>query len=102
MRWVMCRSCHGFRAVDEGAREMDKTSPMSFPCKCDDKEEVIPRGPLVSGDLKPYVNAIDWTEVSGRREHREFLRRNNVVENPDPPAWLKERLYEAKHGVKHG
>jgi len=36
--------------------------------------------PMVMGDLKPYRNVIDGKEVDGRVAHREFLKRNNVIE----------------------
>lgn len=36
--------------------------------------------PMVMGDLKPYRNMVDGKEVDGRVAHREFLKRNNLIE----------------------
>lgn len=36
--------------------------------------------PNIMGDIKPYRNVIDGKEISSRSTHREFLRRNNVIE----------------------
>jgi hypothetical protein len=31
-------------------------------------------------DLEPYQNIVDRKWITGRRQHREFLKRNNLVE----------------------
>ena len=36
--------------------------------------------PMVIRDIEPYQNMIDGKMISGRAEHREFLRRNNCIE----------------------
>lgn len=103
MRWTFCRECKNPRPADEAAEENDRRNPSEFSCRCEKHETGAPqRAPYVLGELKPYRNVIDGKMISSRREHREFLKRNNVRECPDAPAALKERLYEQKHGAKHG
>lgn len=36
--------------------------------------------PMVMGDIQPYRNTIDGKPVGGRAQHREFLKRHNVIE----------------------
>ena len=43
-------------------------------------KQVITGSYAVLGDIPDYRNMIDGKTVSGRRAHREFLKRNNVVE----------------------
>jgi len=103
MRWSWCLNCKNPYPVDDAAIENDKINPPEFTCKCE-RHEPKSQGVTiyVQPDLKPYKNIIDGQVIDGRRAHKEFLKRNGVVENPDPSPRLKERLYEAKHGVKHG
>ena len=50
----------------------------------------LPR-PMVVRDIEPYQNMIDGKMISSRAEHREFIRRNNVIEigNEDPTKHIK-------------
>lgn len=43
------------------------------------KESELGR-PMVIRDIEPYQNMINGQMISSRSEHREFLRRHNVVE----------------------
>lgn len=102
MRWIYCRECKNPYPADEEARENDRINPPDFLCSCDREKSTKVHAHYIQPDITPYKNIIDGGIISSRREHKEFLKRNNVRENPDPPPALKERLYEAKHGAKHG
>lgn len=53
--------------------------------------EILPEaeyeGHYVQGDLKPYRNIVDGKVIEGRRQHEDFLKRNNceVYEGPMIP-----------------
>ncbi len=102
MRWVYCRDCKNPYPADEEAEKSDRINPPVFFCACDREKSSNPHVHYVLGELKPYKNIIDGKMITSRREHREFLKRNGVEERPDPPPALKERLYEQKHGARHG
>lgn len=36
-------------------------------------------GPLIMGDIQPYMS-VTGEYIGGRRQHREFLKRNNFTE----------------------
>lgn len=60
----------------------------------------------VIGDLQPYKSMVTGEMVMGRAQHREHLRKHNVIEvgnetkyldkqpNRAPPPGLKERIIE--------
>ena len=70
-----------------GARRQDAVRPIvehDAPIDCNQcgagMKQVITGSYAVLGDIPDYRNMIDGKTVSGRRAHREFLKRNNVVE----------------------
>lgn len=44
------------------------------------KRSDLVASPMVVRDIEPYRNMIDGKMIGSRAEHREFLRRHNVVE----------------------
>lgn len=51
-----------------------------------DKWRGRPRsGLVVVSDIEPYRNVIDGKPVGGRRQHREFLKRHDVIEVGNEP-----------------
>ncbi len=72
------------------------------------REEV--NAPMVMGDIQPYQSMCDGTMITSRSQHREHLRRHNVIEignetktlfnqakRPTPPPGLKETLIRVAH-----
>lgn len=66
-------------------------------------EKPISEGVMVMSDIQPYRNMVDGKEITSRSQHREFLRRNrlieigNEVQSPQPKALapgLKQTLIE--------
>lgn len=50
-------------------------------CSCGSTtEKVISAPSMVMGDIAPYRNVIDGKTISGRAQHREFLKRHDMVE----------------------
>jgi hypothetical protein len=45
-------------------------------------EEYVPdpASQMIMPDIKPYRNMVDGREIGSRSEHREFLKRNNLIE----------------------
>jgi hypothetical protein len=65
------------------------------------KEEYVrreePKGPMIWGDLAPYTAVagdMAGKEISGRKAHRDFLRRNGFQEAGN------EKEYFTKYGGK--
>ena len=65
--------------------------------------EPTPQAHHIMPDIKPYRNMVDGTEISGRSQHREFLKRNGLIEigndvqSPKPkaiPSGLKQTIAE--------
>ena len=55
------------------------------------------RAHIVVDDLKPYKSMLDGEMISGRREHREHLRKNDMQEvGSSMPRFLKDK-YEREH-----
>lgn len=62
-------------------------------------------GFFVMGDINPYKSMVTGEMIQGRAQHREHLRRHDVVEvgndfdkrpqkRPEPPKGLKETLIQ--------
>jgi putative FmdB family regulatory protein len=49
--------------------------------------QVINAQVRVHGDYPEYTNMIDGKPIRGRKEHREFLRRNDCVESGNTGEW---------------
>lgn len=47
--------------------------------KAAEKRSDLP-SPMIMSDLDPYQNVLDGKTISSRSEHREFLKRNNLIE----------------------
>lgn len=75
------------------------------------KEKGPQKGPFVFGDIKPYravTGDMQGKWISSRSQHREFLKRNDLVEvgneksfmtrhngkSPDNPNLMSERKHE--------
>jgi hypothetical protein len=43
-------------------------------------EPEVSSGVMIVPDIKPYQNMVDGKMVEGRRQHREFIKRNNLIE----------------------
>lgn len=54
------------------------------------QESELPR-PMVVRDIEPYQNMVDGRMITSRAEHRELLKRHNLVEvgNEDPTKHIK-------------
>lgn len=75
-------------------------------------EERTEAGFYVLGDIAPYKSMVDGSMIEGRRQHRDHLRRNNLLEvgnetkhlkpygNYGSPAGLKEELIRNVNRVK--
>ena len=45
-----------------------------------EKKTIMQKRVQLMSDLEPYQNMVDRNWITGRRQHREFLKRNNLVE----------------------
>jgi hypothetical protein len=45
-----------------------------------EKKNIMQKRLQLMSDLEPYQNMVDRNWITGRRQHREFLKRNNLVE----------------------
>ena len=45
-----------------------------------ESKQIITQSYQVGTDYPEYINAIDRTPIRGKRQHREFLKRNDCVE----------------------
>ena len=77
----------------------------------DKRETHNDAGYTVMGDIQPYKSMVTGEMIESRSQHREMLRRHNLVEfgNDKPPvkkigevAGRREAIIEAckKHGVR--
>jgi hypothetical protein len=57
-------------------------------------------GFFVMGDIQPYRSMCDGSMVEGRRQHREHLRRHNVVEVGNDFDKRPQKAVETPRGVK--
>ncbi len=68
------------------------------------EEEKREAGYAILGDIRPYQSMVDGTYIEGRKQHREHLKRNGLIEignetkhlkafgDYKPPPGLKEEL----------
>ncbi len=40
----------------------------------------VSTGTMVMPDIQPYRNMVDGQEISSRSKHREFIKKNNLIE----------------------
>jgi len=45
-----------------------------------EKKTIMQKRLQLVSDIEPYQNLVDMKWIGGRRQHREFLKRNNLVE----------------------
>tara|TARA_Y100001951_G_C11228313_1_gene233063 strand:+ start:209 stop:433 length:225 start_codon:yes stop_codon:yes gene_type:complete len=45
-----------------------------------EKKTIMEKRLQLISDIEPYQNIVDRGWITGRRQHREFLRKNNLVE----------------------
>jgi|TARA_A100000172_G_scaffold36277_2_gene22010 hypothetical protein len=45
-----------------------------------EKKTIMQKRLQLISDIEPYQNTVDRGWITGRRQHREFLRKNNLVE----------------------
>jgi len=57
-------------------------------------------GPQIMRDIAPYRNVIDGKEIGSRSTHREFLKRNNVVEVGNEKPRLAPRSLPPVPGLR--
>lgn len=57
-------------------------------------------GPQIMRDISPYRNVIDGKEIGSRSTHREFLKRNNVVEVGNEKPKLAPRSLPPVPGLR--
>lgn len=75
-------------------------------------QRIITAPSMVIGDIQPYRSMVDGTMVMGRAEHREHLKKHNVIEVGDQqhtlkpygqyrsPPGLKQAVIDSYHKVK--
>lgn len=64
-------------------------------------QRIISAPSMVIGDIQPYQSMVDGTMVMGRAEHREHLKRHNLIEVGDQTHHLKPYgQYKSPPGLK--
>lgn len=53
--------------------------------------EPVAEGPMVMGDIKPYVSQIDGSVIDSRSKHREHLKAHGCVEIGDQTKALMQQ-----------
>lgn len=62
---------------------------------------IITAPSMVIGDIAPYKSMVDGTMVMGRAQHKEHLKRHNVIEVGDQQHTLKPYgQYKSPDGLK--
>lgn len=62
---------------------------------------VVNESTMVIGDLQPYKSMVDGKMIEGRKQHREMLKRNHLIEIGNETKHLKPYgQYEKVPGLK--
>lgn len=54
--------------------------------------------PMVAADISPYRSVVTGEHIGGRSQHREHLRKHDLIEIGNEK--LKPKKYEADHNVR--
>jgi hypothetical protein len=51
----------------------------------------VNNGPIIMGDLQPYKSMVTGEMVMGRAQHREHLKKHNVIEVGNETKYISQR-----------
>lgn len=88
--------CHACEYVGEIFRKMSEYDDL--PLHCDMPVTRVICAPMVSVDIPAYRATATGEMIEGRVQHREYLRKNNLVELGNEK--LGHKKYEADHNVR--
>ena len=93
----MTRTTYRYR---EGRILDDEGMPMLHQGQLARTEEEVCM-PFITGDIPEYQNMLDGKMIRGRSEHREFLKKNNLIElgNDEGSSTQKPKTKHVKHEV---
>jgi len=100
---IYAMKCHSCGHEEEIVRSVSRMNE-DLPKCCDMTMQRMIVAPMVVADIQPYQSMCDGSWITSRSQHREHLRRHNVIEvgnekinSPkpqSPPPGLKETLIQ--------